>query len=346
MLRRLKLFGLSRKHFFSKANSDGLIEEARRRISHIISGPGSLAGYRSVWHTLEMEGLRVPRVVVHEIMKELDPEGIELRKANRLKRREYINPGPNFSWHQDGYDKLKPFGFPIHGAIDGFSRRILWLKVTRSNNSPDNIAAFFLDTVSELKGCPIELITDLGTENSLVAALQSFFRDNPEAHRYVSSPRNQRIEGWWSFFAKNRSNWWKNFFKDLESQGIIDSSSELRKECLWYCFSGVIQSDLDAVKEHWNTHRIRKSRFDTVSGRPDALFYLPEHFGAMANILHEVPSDEFNYVSQNIIQIDEDNEYKDYFDYVCEKLGIAKSEDWQEAYQLYCKLIDVAENGV
>lgn len=162
----------------------------------------------------------------------------------------------------------------------------------------------------------------------------------------MSSPRNQRIEGWWSFFAKNRSNWWKNFFKDLESQGIIDSSSELRKECLWYCFSGVIQSDLDAVKEHWNTHRIRKSRFDTVSGRPDALFYLPEHFGAMANILHEVPSDEFNYVSQNIIQVDEDNEYKDYFDYVCEKLGIAKSEDWQEAYQLYCKLIDVAENGV
>ena len=36
-------------------------------------------------------------------------------------------------------------------------------------------------------GCPVELITDLGTENGLAAAMQSFFRDNPEAHRYVSS---------------------------------------------------------------------------------------------------------------------------------------------------------------
>ena len=40
-----------------------------------------------------------------------------------------------------GYDKLKPYGFPIHGAVDGFSRRILWLEVTRSNNDPKVVAA-------------------------------------------------------------------------------------------------------------------------------------------------------------------------------------------------------------
>ena len=22
-------------------------------------------------------------------------------------------------WHVDGYDKLKPYGFPVHGCIDG-----------------------------------------------------------------------------------------------------------------------------------------------------------------------------------------------------------------------------------
>ncbi len=27
--------------------------------------------------------------------------------------------GPNHVWHIDGYDKLKPFGFPIHGCVDG-----------------------------------------------------------------------------------------------------------------------------------------------------------------------------------------------------------------------------------
>ena len=43
-------------------------------------------------------------------------------------------PGPNFIWHIDGYDKLKPYGFCIHGAVDGYSRRILWLEVGPSNN--------------------------------------------------------------------------------------------------------------------------------------------------------------------------------------------------------------------
>ena len=28
--------------------------------------------------------------------------------------------GPDFVWHLDGYDKLKPYGFAIHAAIDGW----------------------------------------------------------------------------------------------------------------------------------------------------------------------------------------------------------------------------------
>ena len=24
-------------------------------------------------------------------------------------------------WHSDGYDKLKPYGLPIHGCIDGYN---------------------------------------------------------------------------------------------------------------------------------------------------------------------------------------------------------------------------------
>ena len=46
-----------------------------------------------------------------------------------------------------GYDKLKPFGFPVHGAVDGFSRKVQWLEVTRSNNAPETVAQFYLDAV-------------------------------------------------------------------------------------------------------------------------------------------------------------------------------------------------------
>lgn len=91
----------------------------------------------------------------------------------------------------DGYHKLKPNGFPIHGAIDGFSRKSLWLEVSRFNNSPENVATYFSKTVKELEGCPVRLITDLGTENGLAASMQCYFQDNSDAHRHVSSPRNQ-----------------------------------------------------------------------------------------------------------------------------------------------------------
>ena len=32
-------------------------------------------------------------------------------------------------WHVDGNDKLIGFGFYIHGCVDGYSRKVIWLKV-------------------------------------------------------------------------------------------------------------------------------------------------------------------------------------------------------------------------
>ena len=69
-------------------------------------------------------GLVVDKETVRLILKTLDPEGVERRSRRRLKRRKYYAKGPNYIWHIDGYDKLKPFGFCIHGAIDGYSRRV------------------------------------------------------------------------------------------------------------------------------------------------------------------------------------------------------------------------------
>jgi hypothetical protein len=69
-----------------------------------------------------------------------------------------------------------------------------------------------------------------------------YFRDNLEAHRYVPFTQNQHIEAWWSFLAKNRSSWWRNHFKDMESEGVLDCGSEISMECLWYCYAELIKS--------------------------------------------------------------------------------------------------------
>ena len=110
--------------------------------------------------------------------------------------------------------------------MDGFSRRILWLEVARSNNDPRVPAAFYLNQVKEIGGCPLLLVTDCGSENGIAASMQCVFciNDHDElagvkSHRYCSSPANQRIEGWWSFFRRNRSDWWINLFKDMVDYG-------------------------------------------------------------------------------------------------------------------------------
>lgn len=165
--------------------------------------------------------------------------------------------------------------------------------MTRSNNYPDNKASYYLDAIEQYGGCPVEVDTDLGTENGTMAAIQSFFRDDEHAHRFVSSPRNQRIEGYWSFYRRNNSTWWINFFQDLICQNHLNTSDPLETECLWFCFAGLLQNDLDKVREHWNTHRIRQSRCDTIPGRPDALFYLPELQAGAINLSLPVPDRGF-----------------------------------------------------
>ena len=69
---------------------------------------------------------------------------------HRLQRRQYKTKGPNYIWHIDGYDKLKPFGFCIHRAICGYSRRILWLEIGPSNNNPKIITQYFLNYVRQI----------------------------------------------------------------------------------------------------------------------------------------------------------------------------------------------------
>ena len=172
-----------------------------------------MGGYRSMWHALRISGHQVTRNIVEQLMRELDPEGCQIRRARRLRRRTYRLPGPNHCWHTDGYDKLKPYGFPIHGCIDGWSRKMIWLHVARSNN-PLVPGMFYIESVQEY-GCPVKLRNDCGTDNGVMAALHCEFRSTPDAHFFGTSPANQRIESWWSQLRKSRSTWWINYFKDL-----------------------------------------------------------------------------------------------------------------------------------
>ena len=245
--RRLKMFGLQRNH--QEVNMNEVTEIMRRELSQ----SGCLFGYRTMWHILRIKyGILVPRNLVQIRLKELDPQGSQDRRRHRLKRRVYNVPGPSYCWHVDGYDKIKPYGFPVHGAVDGYSRRLLWLKVGRTNNDPAVTAKYFYDCVEELEGCPRLLRTDCGTENGLMATMQCLLRAGGEdelvgekSHRYGPSTSNQRIESFWSQLRKGCATWWMNFFKDLSDRGILNLGNTIHMEALWFCFNQLLQQDLD-----------------------------------------------------------------------------------------------------
>lgn len=146
--RRLKIYGLKKTQNVNNAELTGITQRE-------IEGPSSRLGYRGMQGLLKSKyAIRCPRDTIMKKLKELDPEATEQRKSRVLKRREYISQGPNDTWHADGYDKLKPYGLNIHGAIDGFSRKVLWLQVCKSNNNPVIPASFYLKTIKELNLCP------------------------------------------------------------------------------------------------------------------------------------------------------------------------------------------------
>ena len=45
------------------------------------------------------------RLTVSGLLSILDPEGVELRRRKRLRRRKYYAKGHNNLWHVDSYDK-------------------------------------------------------------------------------------------------------------------------------------------------------------------------------------------------------------------------------------------------
>ena len=110
----------------------------------------------------------------------------------------------------------------LHGAIDGYSRRILWLEVGPSNNDPIITARYLIDCARQFGGCPRIVRGDCGTANIHIAAGHRFLRRNCQ-DRFAGakgfmcdkSVANRRIEAWWSFLRKSNTDWWMLFFKDL-----------------------------------------------------------------------------------------------------------------------------------
>lgn len=228
-VRQLKYRLAKGGHFRRKNHSD--IEDVIRFIHYQLQGSSQMFGYRFMHKKCMENNLRIPRHTVRLILRELDPNGVQLRKRRRLRRREYNGKGPNNIWHIDSYDKLKRYGICINGCIDGYSRKLIWLEATTNTSNPLIIGGHYITSVQKLGGCPRIVRVDRGTENFRLGDMQRWLRRNgadsfagDNSLMYSRSTANQRIEQYWSFLRKNWTQFWLNIFNDLAAEGKFTGS--------------------------------------------------------------------------------------------------------------------------
>ena len=234
-LRRiLKKLNLSRRKNYSD------IGEVAVFIMNSVAS-GQQHGYRWLFHKCQSHGLKVRKEDVRLILSALDPDGSALRKARRLRRRTYSVKGPNYLWHLDGYDKIKPFGLCIHGCIDGFSRKLIWLNVYSTNNDPRIVAGYFYNAIQETGGCPFNMRGDRGTENVIVKEMQSQLVQQ-QGGKYMegTSTANQRIECFWGHLRKQCCQLWIDIFHMIQDNGDF-TGDHLDKNLVLFCFLPQIQ---------------------------------------------------------------------------------------------------------
>ena len=146
-------------------------------------------------HLVRMR-IRVTRQALRNSIHRVDHINVILRHRTVVRRRVYSVPFPNSVWHIDGHHKIVRLRFVIHGAVDGFSRTIVFLKCS-DNNRASTAVDLFQGSVSSF-GLPERVRTDHGGEN--VDIWRCMLANHNHDYSCVltgSSVHNERIERLW-----------------------------------------------------------------------------------------------------------------------------------------------------
>ena len=210
-------------------------------------------GETNVMAGLRQRGIYVQRWRVREAIVRVDPINRANRWGQRIVRRPYSVPHPNFLWHMDSNLKLRHWRMCIHGCIDGFSRCIIYLDV-HNNNRASTVLTSFQRSTNEW-GVPSRVRADNGGENVAVRDFMVFFRgENRGSFLTGPSTRNTRIERLWRDVVESVVTVFTSLFLFMEARHILDPTCERDMLALHYVFLPRVQRLLDRFTQRLNFH--------------------------------------------------------------------------------------------
>ncbi|XP_023818414.1 uncharacterized protein LOC105358785 [Oryzias latipes] len=256
--RALKRHGLTVKSTYSNISDDQLDQ-----FIFSIKKSNPTIGFRIMKGKLRALGHRITWTRIWKSMRRVDGAGVSGRLTRStfgcVKRRVYSVPAPLSLVHLDTNHKLIRYGFVIFGAIDGFSRKIMYLGAA-TNNKASTALGFFLRSVED-HGVPNRVRADQGCENVDIArwmfAVRGCDRGSFMAGKSV---HNQRIERLWRDVWMSVTVIYYNMFHCLEEDGLLDPSDSRHLFAAHYVFLPRLQADLESFISTWDNHSLRSEQ--------------------------------------------------------------------------------------
>uniref|UniRef100_A0A096M9Y3 Integrase catalytic domain-containing protein n=1 Tax=Poecilia formosa TaxID=48698 RepID=A0A096M9Y3_POEFO len=209
---------------------------------------------------LNSVGIRVQTSRVMETMRVVDPVGTICRGLGIavIHRRVYSVPSPLALWHIDRNHKLIRWRIVIHGGIDGYSRKIMFLTASNNNRASTVLKAFI--TAVQKFGLPIRVRSNRGGENVEVAC---HMLQHPESQKGAErsfitgrSVHNQRIERMW------RDVWcvvtvnYRYALQYLADTADFDPDNEVDLACIHFVMLPRLNRHLEVFSVAWERHSL------------------------------------------------------------------------------------------
>ena len=147
----------------------------------------------------------------------------------------------------------------IHGCVDGYSRRIIYIQAS-DNNKATTVLKLFTEAIEEV-GLPKCVRADRGGENVEVAR---YMLTHPlsSRHSFITgrSIHNQRIERLWRDLFQSCVILFYKLFNRMEEIMILDVENEIHLFSLHYIFIPRINAALSGFLQAWNNHPLSSMR--------------------------------------------------------------------------------------
>ena len=222
---------------------DLLIQQLKVR--HPYDGEVLMAGH------LTCIAVHITRARLRASIHRVDPRGVAERSRYAIRRQVYSVPHANYVWHIDSKHKLIRWRMVIHGAVDGYSRKILYLKCANDNKA--STVVLYFSHAAHTFGIPDKVKSNRGGENTDVWRYMLRYNDMQSSCIIIgSSTHNERIERLWCDVFRCVSQIFFNLLYGLEDEEFLDPLNDTDLFCIHIAILPQVNRCLEEFTESWN----------------------------------------------------------------------------------------------